>query len=345
MTQPQRTPRKVEAWTVKRLQTSRPQITFPEYQRQPNLWPIEKKRLLIDSILNDIDIPKLYFNVTPSKEVEVVDGQQRLWTVWEFVDDGFELGGDGHATTFSGLTPTQRDSIWDYEFQVTVFKDAPEDYLRTLFVRLQLGLLLVAGEKLNALSGAMREFVFGPLTAHQFMKAVNVPTRRFAKQTLAAQMAINTFTRAKVGEFARTRFDDLQYFFKEYEHPQQKEDKDFFKAQSRSMTAVLDTLNTMFDKRAADLANRSYILSLYLFVAEVTLTAENRRRFVTFAFLLQRRLKEEAKRGMDRTNKELYTFQTMLSSAPGERYQIERRHQKLTELFAHYQSTGKLKGD
>lgn len=163
-------------------------------------------------------------------------------------------------------------------------------------------------------------------------------------QTLAAQIAINAFTRAKVGEFARTRYDDLQYFFREYEHPKD-EDRKLFKERTKAVLTVLDTLGNMFGKRASDLSNRSYILSAYLFVADSDLSAENQRRFVTFTFLLLKRLQEEARKGMDRKNRELYTFQTFLSSAPGEKYQIDRRHQKLAELFKHFQSTGKIKGD
>ena len=34
----------------------------PEYQRQGEVWSLEKKQLLIDSIINRYDIPKLYFH-------------------------------------------------------------------------------------------------------------------------------------------------------------------------------------------------------------------------------------------------------------------------------------------
>src|SRR2546428_13721552 len=81
--------RKVETWSVGRLHKERAQISFPEYQRQPNLWSTEKNSLLIDSILQDIDIPKLYFNHTGDGGYEVVDGQQRLWALWEFLDDAY----------------------------------------------------------------------------------------------------------------------------------------------------------------------------------------------------------------------------------------------------------------
>src|SRR5258708_30058682 len=103
--------RRVETWSVDKLHRNRPKISFPEYQRQPNLWSIERKRLLIDSILKDIDIPKLYFNETPDKNYEVVDGTQRLWSIWEFIDDEFaiELGGGSHR--FSALVPKLKKAV------------------------------------------------------------------------------------------------------------------------------------------------------------------------------------------------------------------------------------------
>ena len=49
--------------------------------------------------------------------------------------------------------------------------------------------------------------------------------------------------------------------------------------------------------------------------------------------------------GFDRKNRELYSFETLVSSAPGERYQIERRHEKLAEYYAYFRETGRIKGD
>ena len=110
--------RRVEDWSVEELHKARPGISFPEYQRQPNLWPVDKKRLLIDSILRDIDIPKLYFNNTKEGGFEVVDGQQRLWTIWEFIDDEYTYEADGKAQKYSELTRVQRDTIRNYELQI-----------------------------------------------------------------------------------------------------------------------------------------------------------------------------------------------------------------------------------
>ena len=40
----------------------------PEYQRNGDIWTLEKRQLLIDSILNDYDIPKFYFHILNSRK-------------------------------------------------------------------------------------------------------------------------------------------------------------------------------------------------------------------------------------------------------------------------------------
>lgn len=340
--------RKVEDWSVERLHKERARISFPEYQRQPNLWSAEKKSLLIDSILRNIDIPKLYFNQT-NDGYEVVDGQQRLWALWEFLDDAYPYKSQGKSTRFSNLSRAQREIITKYDLQITVLHDADDEYLRQLFLRLQLGVLLITGEKLNAASGAMKDFVFDELVRHPFIKSVSIPSRRFAKQTLAAQICINSFTRAKLGFFARTRYEDLLQFFQEYAHPQSK-DLQFFREARAKIVAVMDQLATCLGDRAKELRNRSYILSVYLLLEELVNEgklsgAKEQRVFARFVFDLWRRLREEIGAGMDRKNRELFAFETLVSSAPGEKYQIERRHQKMSEYFKYFRETERIRGD
>ena len=44
------------------------------------------------------------------------------------------------------------------------------------------------------------------------MKGINIPARRFALENLGAQIAINAFSKHKMGSFARTRYEDLRHF-------------------------------------------------------------------------------------------------------------------------------------
>lgn len=336
--------RKVDSWTVDKLEKERTRISFPEYQREKSLWSLEKKKLLIDSILEDVDIPKLYFNLLPDKSIEVIDGQQRLWSIWEYLDGEYACDVEGRSLKFAELTPSKKRVVQEYEFQIIIFQAADDAYLRKLFVRLQLGLLLNTGEKLHAAMGKMKTFVFNQLANDQFIQALGIPSRRYARQTLCAQIAINSFTKKKLNEFARTRYEDLINFFEQYADPTGAE-ASLYKETSQAIVSVLHTLWQCFGPRAKELTNRSYILSIFLFVEQVGVGKAEYRQFVDFVFLLWKRLKEEARKGMDRKNRELYSFQSLLSSAPGEEYQISRRHDKLVEYYEFYKRYTKIKGD
>ena len=341
--------RRVQDWTVEKLNRERTRISFPEYQREKSLWSVQKKSKLIDSILHDFDIPKLYFNLLRDKNIEVIDGQQRLWSVWEFLNDEFQYAVGGKRQRFSKLTAAEKQKIRNYKFQATVFEEADDDYLRELFVRLQIALLLNTGEKLHAAKGKMKQLVFEKLANHPFIEQIGTTKRRFTKQTLCAQISINSFRKEKLNEFSRTRYENLEHFFNEYADPKGK-DLELFNLQSKKISEVMDRLWECFGGNAKNLKNRSYILSIYLFVEELIsqehdFSEREHKIFSKFVFKLWERLKEEARLGMDRINRELYSFQTLLSSAPGEAYQIERRHKKLSEYYEHFKQTGKIKDD
>ena len=60
-----------------------------------------------------------------------------------------------------------------------------------------------------------------------------------------------------------------------------------------------------------------------------TTLEKNMPLFVKFTIKLLKRLREETKAGIHRTNEELYKFESYLSNAPGEKYQIEKRDEQL----------------
>lgn len=50
----------------------------PDFQRQGNLWPIEKQSQLIESVLIKLPLPAFYFDGSDDNKWLVVDGLQRL---------------------------------------------------------------------------------------------------------------------------------------------------------------------------------------------------------------------------------------------------------------------------
>src|SRR5437588_9340312 len=94
-----------QAWSLDVVFKRRKKINpKPQYQRT-DVWNTSKKQLLIDSILRGYDLPKFYLRPTqPPFDFEVVDGQQRLHSIWEFLEDRFELPDESGDLPFGDCT-------------------------------------------------------------------------------------------------------------------------------------------------------------------------------------------------------------------------------------------------
>ena len=72
-------------WTIEHLIKTYKAIEFPEFQREPTVWDLDKKRKLIDSILRDFDIASIYLFKRPDGFYECIDGRQRINAIISFL--------------------------------------------------------------------------------------------------------------------------------------------------------------------------------------------------------------------------------------------------------------------
>jgi len=173
----------------------------PDYQRPP-AWTRKQKQLLIDSILREYDIPKMYWRSVKRDDgvrFEVIDGQQRLRTIWEYQNGDFGLARDADPVggiAIAGLKYDELDldvsTIFDaYPVDVVIVDDAvqndDEDEVRDMFLRLQNGTTLKAQEKRNAMPGQMRDFV-KEVAQHPFFDNCKFSNSRFTFDHIAAQI-------------------------------------------------------------------------------------------------------------------------------------------------------------
>jgi len=330
----------IEEWTADELFKRRDAIQYPDYQREPNVWNETKRGMLIDSMLKGIDIPKIYLFKQDGDSYDCVDGQQRIRSIIEFLDGDLSLPPpDGRK--WDRLTPVERDRIEKYTLTIAVITNATDDELRLLFLRLQLGATLNAGEKLHAAKGDMRDFVFDKGKTHPFFKKIQIPKRRFARETVLAQICINSFYSALQGSFYRARYEDLQSFFEQYAK------LDRYKRELRRITQTLSALDEYFGERASEMENRASVVSGYLFVEELI---KNGKRsdvplFVEFYLKFLAEVRKQALLGLDyeRKYRRLLDFQTYITQAAVEKYAIEGRNKMLEEHFDYYRSHKRIK--
>src|SRR6266480_2909301 len=149
----------------------------PSYQRRGDLWPLHYKQLLINSVLNRYDVPKIYiadFTYIDSKLNEgkkpyaVIDGKQRLLAFFDFFEDRLRLGStdvqvEDQTISLPGLRysdlkskhPQLARRFDDFILTVmSVIADSFED-VQELFIRLNLSVSISGPERRNAMPGPL----------------------------------------------------------------------------------------------------------------------------------------------------------------------------------------------
>lgn len=195
-----------EQFTIGRLHVERNVIDeMPDYQRESGVWSTDKKQLLIDSIMHDYDIPKIYMHDLrgqhPTMDFAIIDGKQRLDAIWSFLTDDFPLGDLGTNTGkfFSELNHVEQELFKAKSLTVVLVQNAESDDIEELFSRLNNGEPLNAAEKRNAFGGNMARLVAEIAKNDFFESKVKFSGRRYAYLEASAKLLLIEATVASGG--------------------------------------------------------------------------------------------------------------------------------------------------
>ena len=372
-------------WQISDLRQRIHQINFPEYQREPSIWHRSAKQRLIDSIVREFDIASVYFYANGDDTWDCVDGRQRIAAIMSFLnendsdteDAGFpykvmneiyddeeihpfaplsgrsysdirsaSLGGDATAVEFVRVLMNYRMTV------VELADSARAEEFNLQFTRLNLGAIINSGEKLHAMVGKLRDICFDEMANNPFLASIDIPTRRFARGQLAAQIVAQVIAieRARavdsVPEFTRVRHMDLQKLFK---------DNTQVSPETRAWVAEAEQVLNLLAEQAESLPalrSRAIVLSLVLlaYEAEISTPAEA-AQLAAFAKQFVDRLRWQVSelasgRGVDESYRYLLDFQKHLTQASVEKPAVKARAECLENAFAHWHETGgDLPGD
>ena len=190
-------------WTAKTLvnQMKRGNVNFDNAVQRGLVWDVEKKSLLIHSMVYGYAIPAMYFTRDENKVYDSLDGKQRSNAICEFLNDEFALAtdtppvydDDGNMEDISGMTFSQlpewvQDRINEYSLTIYYYEDMTEQEIREFFRRLNNGKPLTAVELTRVNTPCL--VVFQQLAEHDAIQNVVTAAgkRRFTDENIAMQL-------------------------------------------------------------------------------------------------------------------------------------------------------------
>ena len=254
----------------------------PDYQRESNVWSLDKKQLLIDSLLNNYDTPKIYLHDLRQKADEfdfaVIDGKQRLTTMWDFIRGSFPLGDSfKFSETKQGESPKPGDCFEDFSdlwkeklknslLSVTRVLNADKDDIEELFQRLNNASTLTAAEQRNGMGGDMAKLI-REIGKHKFFtQSVSFADRRYSHREVAAKILrlekFNLDEKKSYCAIAKKFLDDL------VEKNKAMNSKDYEKLK-KAVEKNLDSMTIIFSKKDALLKKITATHLYYIFIRDI----------------------------------------------------------------------------
>lgn len=273
------------------------QIDFdPPYQRYGNVWSQEKKQLLIDSILNDYDIPKIYLhyitefdsNINKSgKPYAIIDGKQRLLAIQQFVNGEYTLSEDfvyekDELVYAAGLSyrdlaskfPELKYEFDKFQLDIVHIITNESEKIEEFFYRLNEGQPLNNAEKRNRIVGYVNTNIRRVIASNNFFISRFVSKRnRLQYEDLCLKLLVTEYS-DKLISLSKKNLDD----FVELNRNESDRVRDAFINLERN----LEILNGIFVDNDLLLKSRSIIPVYYFFITRMVEVYDNVR-----AFLLQ----------------------------------------------------------
>lgn len=273
--------------TISRFQRLKPVVDFsPPYQREGGVWKERTKAILIDSIINGLDVPKLYFEAATKRikgpsglsyQYAVIDGKQRLEAIGEFhsgalkLDENFRYFRDesiaAGGMTLSELAETYPElsrRFLDFEIPIVLVTTDSDDLIDEMFQRLNASSSINAAERRNAVPGQTRistnELAKHPLLANRSpIRNARYKYRELASKFLAVEDQI--VKRERVSD---TKASTLYELFTATRDTPQRISDDEMTTYQESVAETLDRMAETFIEDDWLLASVGTVVVYYL---------------------------------------------------------------------------------
>jgi len=315
------------------------------------IWTLEKKQLLIDSIINDFDIPKLYFHefgeyreLKDGKKVKyaIIDGKQRLEAIWSFIDGEYPLADDIkyyadekinlHSLTYKEIAdkyPAIKGLFDSSLLPIITIETEDIDMIEEMFSRLNEAVPLNAAEKRNALGGPMVSAI-RRISQHKFFKEKSsFPKKRYQAMELGCKFLWLTLS-DKIIDTKKVYLDSFVKEFKKKDYVSKSKDLE------KQVSSILNHMEQIFIKKDPLLRTVSMPVIYYLAIKDSIdnnwFTKVTRKKMLGFdsARKINRLI---AEKNISRANYEFLEFDRMAQQGTNDGVSIDFRKKVLVKFL------------
>lgn len=294
----------VQHSTIMRIYSEKDEILLnPDYQRMGGVWTLEKKQLLMDSILNDYDIPKIYLHSFSREQRKadgfayaVIDGRQRLEAIWQFIEGKYTLADDfiyqddesirlarlSYSDIASGY-PKIKIKFDSFVLPVIGVDTDDQELIEDMFSRLNEAVPLNAAEKRNALGGDLVSAIRDIANHEFFSRCVAFGNKRYQHREVAARFILVEENIRTLGKIIDTKKEYLDALARNYRTGK----TDLVNEVKRTVFFTLDYMTSLFVDRDELLRAQGNMVLYYLLgksaiQSDATATLLSRERLYTF---------------------------------------------------------------
>lgn len=342
---------------IGRLYSLRKEIDFsPYYQRFSRIWDDKKRKLLIDTIINNFDIPKFYLNYFIEEKNElninnflyaIIDGKQRLEAIFDFLDNKYPLDNELvfienedikiHGLLYNDLLrdyPDIASRIENYALDVVFITTDDPSRLEELFLRLNGGVALTNAEKRNAISSPLNEKIRDIVKNNDFfLKTVRFNNIRYQYNDLLTKL----FYIESQQSLCDLGNKDLENFLREW--PKNHTDNDLNKLIEKTLS-IIDVFNRVFETKDSLLNSKGVIPVYYQFIKDKSdqfnPISELKRFIKEFDILKQTNRKEKNPKD------DLLEFDRFNQQGVHRKTSLEYRYKMLSIYLEIFKSDGRL---
>jgi hypothetical protein len=225
-------------------------VVTPKFQRRA-VWQRAAKSFFIDTLLRQMPVPPIYLRLAQAEEKnrvvrEVIDGQQRITAVLEYLRGEFALSKSLPAAWrgkgYEQLAPAEQERIRNYSFAIETFSGLSDQDVLEMFSRLNTYSVPLNAQELRngRYFGKFKQLAY--TLAYEYLEFWR-QHRVFTERGIARMEEVELVSELIIASMAgmQDKKNSIDDFYAEY-------DEDFSGAstQKSRFDRVMDVINTAF---------------------------------------------------------------------------------------------------